>query len=888
MTRNTTVGVSPRATYRIQLHQGFDFYATARLTGYLAELGISHLYSSPCLQAIPGSTHGYDVVDPTRVNADLGGAGGHERLGRTLQEYGLGWLLDIVPNHMAISQHNRWWWDLLENGIESQYADYFDVDRQELEGTTHGGILLPLLGDHYGRVLEAGDLRLLHHQGVFQVAYYEHRFPLAPSSLGALLDPAARLCGSDQLALLADAFTCLPHLAADPERRHRDKQALWQQFTDLLAQQPETATAVDNVVATVNADVERLDALLNQQNYRLAYWRAGASELGYRRFFDIDTLIRVRQENESVFRDSHRLVLDWISGGRVDGLRVDHPDGLRDPEQYLHRLRNAAPHAWLLVEKILEPDESLRADWPVAGTTGYDFLNQVGGLFIDGDGEQPLTELYIAFTGEQRDYRALLFDKKHQVLRKLLGSEVVRLTALLYRLRSHYRRHRDHTWDNLQEAITAMAACFPVYRSYVQFYEQPPHTEDQQRIHQAAIQARHHHPWIDAELINFLEQLLLAQHRDTLAHEFLLRFQQLTVATMAKGAEDTAFYCYNRLLALNEVGGAPDRFGTTVEAFHRTLSENARQRPGSLLATTTHDTKRSEDIRARLAVLSEMPFQWREAVYRWSAMNEQHRSAELPDRNTEYLLYQTLVGAWPITRDRAQAYMTKAAREAKTHTRWRRNDLVYEQALCDFIEAVLSDEAFIAELEAFVATVVEPGRVNALAQTLIKLTAPGVPDIYQGTELWDLSLVDPDNRRPVDYELRRHLMAEMQSLSPEAILERSDEGLPKLWLMRQALHLRRVRPHAFSAEGDYAPVTLGGRHSNHVVAFTRGGHSTATIVPRLVTRLAGDWGDTALDLPGGEWHNELTGEWLTGGAVPLTQLLARFPVALLAREGAQS
>jgi (1->4)-alpha-D-glucan 1-alpha-D-glucosylmutase len=876
------------ATYRIQLHAGFGFEAAAAIVDYLAELGVSHLYCSPYLQARQGSSHGYDVVNPRQVNAELGGAAAHARLCETLGRHGLGQVLDVVPNHMAITgPENPWWWDVLENGPSSRYAGYFDVDWEPPETRLRNAVLLPVLGDHYGRVLEAGELRLERSDATFTVRYHDHAFPVSPRPLDGLLGAAAERAQSDELAFIADALGWLPASTATDwasvHRRHRDKEVLRAQLARLMAERPGVRAAIDAVVAELNADPGALEALLDRQNYRLAFWRSAARDLGYRRFFDINTLVALRMEDERVFADTHALVLRWLAGGVLDGVRIDHPDGLRDPEAYHQRLRRVAPEAWIVVEKILEPGERLPSSWPVAGTTGYDFLNRVGGLFVDPGGERPLTELYAELTGAPVDYPLLVREKKYQALHELLGSDVNRLTHLFVEICERSRRHRDYTRYELHEVVREVIACFPVYRTYVQAEEGRVSDDDVRYVTAAVECAKRYRPELDAALFDFLRDLLLLRVRGELEGEFVMRFQQLTGPTMAKGVEDTAFYCFNRLIALNEVGGDPGRFGVSPDAFHRACHEAQQRWPQAMLATSTHDTKRSEDVRARLYLLSEIPQRWGEAVRRWVALNERHRRGDWPDRNAEYHFYQAVVGAWPLDVQRAVAYMEKAMREAKVYTSWTRTNQAYEEAVLGFVTEVLEDQEFTADLEAFVAPLIEPGRVNSLALTLLKLTAPGVPDLYQGTELWDLSLVDPDNRRPVDYDRRRRLLASLNGATPQAIWARVDEGVPKLWVIRQALRLRRRRPALFGPQGEYEPLEADGPRAQHAVAFMRGG-GAVTVVPRLVLGLNGDWGETTLALPPGHWRNELTGEEFYGDAVPLGLLLAPFPVALLARE----
>ncbi len=883
----------PLATYRVQLHAGFGFDETAAIAGYLHALGISHLYSSPALQAGKGSTHGYDVLNHHQVSKELGGPEGHARLCESLGESHLGYILDIVPNHMSIaSRENAWWWDVLENGPASRYAAYFDVDWKPPEAKLRDTVLLPVLGDHYGRVLEAGELTLRRDGGSFTIAYHEHVVPVAPRSLDEILARAAEQVRSDELAFLADSFGKLPlSTETDPLsliRRHRDKEVLRRVLARLCWEHHEIAQAIDQQVQEINASPTALDALLERQNYRLAYWRTAGQELDYRRFFDINTLVSLRIEDPRVFEDTHVVVLDWVRKGVLDGLRVDHPDGLRDPRQYVERLHEFAPGGWIVVEKILEPGERLPDDWPVAGTTGYDFLNRVTGLLIDASGEVPLTEFFARFTGVAADYQSMVRDKKHLVLKELFGSDLARLTSLLVNICERQKRYRDYTRRDLSGMLREVIACFPVYRTYIEADSGRICDRDRQYIDEAIEAAKRNRPEIDADLFDFFRDLLQLRVTGPLESEMVMRFQQHTGPVMAKGVEDTVFYNYNRLVALNEVGGDPGRFGVSLDEFHARCHETQERWPTSMLASTTHDTKRSEDVRARIALLSEIPEAWAAAVERWAAANERHKRDGMPDRNLEYLLYQTLVGAWPIDVERIVTTMMKAAREAKAYTSWNTPNPAYEEAVSSFITALLADDAFLDDLKAFVSPLIEPGRINSLAQTLIKLTAPGVPDLYQGTELWALSLVDPDNRRPVDYETRRRLLAELADAPLEEIVRRSDEGMPKLHLIRQALHLRRRRPEWFGEGGDYTPLKALGPKHDHVVAFARGkgGGGCIAVAPRLPIRLGGRWEGTTLDLPDRPWFNELTGEDVTGGTTRVVDLLGRFPVALLSQANA--
>lgn len=877
----------PRATYRVQMRQGFGFDEVTALIPYLVELGVSHLYASPYLQAVAGSSHGYDLVDPTRVNEELGGSAAHALMCQALLKAGLGQMIDIVPNHMAIaSGDNPWWWDVLENGPSSSYAPYFDIDWESSQLRWPNKVLLPVLGDHYGRILEDGQLQLVRDKETLLLQYHDHHFPVDPSSLADLLTRAASACGSEVLAFLAESYARLPRstTTAQPEleQRHRDRSILRALLLRLWREDPLVVAAIDAEVDRINRSPDELDSFINQQNYRLALWRTASHDLGYRRFFNIQEMAGLRVEEMEVFRAAHALPLSWVDKGWVQGLRIDHPDGLHDPGEYFRRLREAAPDAWIVAEKILEPGEQLRPSWPIEGTTGYDYLNLAGGLFIDAKAEEPLTNLYAEMTGEQTDFSILRPICKRLVLTQLLASELNRLASLFVSVCELHRRHRDYTRHELKEALCETAAFFPVYRSYVSTADGRLGKEDQEVISSAIQEARRYRPDLDPELFTFLQDLLLLRFPGAQEAELAMRFQQLTGPAMAKGVEDTALYRYYRLVSLNEVGGDPSWFGVSPAVFHQTCLQAEKQQPLSLLASTTHDTKRSEDLRARLALLTEIPDSWATAVYRWSAHNDQYRKDDEPDRNTEYLLYQTLVGTWPSKSPRIVAYMEKAVREAKVHSSWSAPNKPYERNLSTFIKAILDDPLFCADLERFVTPLLSPGWINGLAQTLIKLTAPGIPDIYRGTELWDLSLVDPDNRRSVDFGLRRSLLAEVATLTPAAIMTRMEEGLPKLWLIRQTLHLRRDRPALFSPGSGYRPLLARGIKADNVLAFVRG-EGAITVAPRLTIGLAGDWGGTVLDLPPGGWHNLLTGEALAGHTVSLQGLFASFPVALLVR-----
>ena len=841
-------GAFPVSTYRVQLRPEFTLRDAAEIVPYLRALGISHLYASPILQAVPGSTHGYDVVDYNRVSAELGGQAAFDRLQQALRENGMGMVLDIVPNHMAMHPTNPWWWDVLTHGPSSRYAWYFDVEwnlqtgRSLPAGRSANQVLVPVLGDQYGRVLEDGQIRLVFHEdagrkkpfgdhegsfrggtydeGTFIVQYGDQHFPVDPGSLGILLNTAAQNSGSGELAELAAAFDRLPKAdepgrAEETQDRYRQSEALRERLQALVRGQPAVGEAIRAVVAVVNASPDVLDAFLARQNYRLAYWKISASELGYRRFFDINTLVGLRMEDLEVYRDTHALVLLMIQRGDLEGLRIDHPDGLSDPRLYFDRLRADAPNAWIVIEKILEPGERLPDTWPVQGTTGYDFLNRVNGLWVNPRAEEALTHFYRQFTnGSHQHFESLMRKKKLLAANEVLGSDLNYLTELFSRVCDLHRRYRDTSLRDLRAALAETAAGLPVYRTYLRpggsASTEPgpaPSPADAAVIERAIQSAKDHRPDLDPRLLDFLGEILMMRLSGPLEEDLVRRFQQFTGPLMAKGVEDTAFYIENRLIALNEVGGDPARFGLSPADFHRACQETQARWPYTMLDTSTHDTKRSEDVRARLDAITELDGEWIDAVRRWTEMNERHRVGEWPDHNTEYLLYQTLVGAWPISTERVVEFLQKAGREARVYTTWTAPIQDHEEAVAAFAAAILADTRFTADLETFVARVLEPGRINSLAQTLLKITTPGIPDFYQGTELWNLSLVDPDNRRPVDFAHSRRLLEQLRpETTPEEVLEHMDSGLPKLWVIRQGLALRNAHPEWFGAESSYTPV----------------------------------------------------------------------------------
>jgi (1->4)-alpha-D-glucan 1-alpha-D-glucosylmutase len=832
----------PRATYRLQFNRQFTLSHARLLVPYLHDLGVSHIYASPLFKASPGSMHGYDICDFQELNPELGTPEDLAELHCELGRHHIGLILDVVPNHMGVAgPDNRWWWDVLTHGPSSQYAGCFDIDWQAADPRLKGKVAMPILAERYHEALMRGTIRL---------AEAEHSLCLK--------------CG-DQILPVSD-----------------------ETISELLRRVSQSAPvagshAIRAAIDEINSNPKVLDEIVKKQHYSLMFWRTGDAVLNYRRFFTITSLAGLRIEEQWVFDRVFALVKRWLNDGWVSGLRVDHVDGLRRPKEFLRRLREIAPGASIVVEKILEPGEPLDPSWPVEGTTGYDFLNNIGGLFIDPQAEKPLSDFYTEFTGDATDYPALVRAKKHMVIHDLLAAETHRLTELLVHISARHWECRDFTRTELREAWTELAICMPVYRTYAAATSDDPEVSkrDARIIRAAATAAREHRQDLPQELFDFLEELLLLRRRGALEDDFVLRFQQLTGPVMAKAVEDTAFYCYGRFLALNEVGGDPSRFGLGVPAFHQWCQRQQALWPASMNPTSTHDTKRGGDLRARLAILSEMPQEWITAVRRWSKINEGKRRQQWPDRKAEYIFYQTLVGAWPLSLDRALACMQKAAREAKEHTDWSRPVPEYEEALHGFITDALGDPAFMADVAEFVSRLVGPGWVNSLAQTLVKLTAPGVPDIYQGTELWDLRLADPDNRQPVDFGLRKQLLTEANSLSAEEAWRRRPTGMPNLWLIWKVLNIRRSHPDLFGRAGSYEPLPVEGIKASHVLAFVRG-TGAVTVVPRLVTGINGAWGDTTVEIPSGRWRNALTGELIANGG--MTQLVSHFPVALLLRE----
>jgi len=862
----------PRATYRLQLHAGFTFADAAAAVPYLADLGISHLYLSPILTAAQGSTHGYDVIDPERISEALGGEEGFGKLVAAAHGAGLGILLDIVPNHMSIAgKGNRWWFDVLENGPSSYYAHFFDVD------WTLGDdrILLPVLGDRYGRAIQNGTIRIVElGKGRFAVRAHDLELPLAPRSLGTLVKRAAERCKHRELDFIADALMALPSLhrreAEARRRRHRDRGVLLARLA-ALSEELAISVALADEVAAVNSDPAELDALLEQQAYRLVHWSVSANQISYRRFFDINTLVGLRNEDEDVFDASHARVMGLLAEGALDGLRIDHVDGLRDPEQYLTRLRERAPDAWIVVEKILTADEQLPASWPIDGTTGYEFSEKLGGLFVDPASERALTETFERYTGETWDPRHGSRQARHEVMSDALHSELTRLTELAVKACGASPTCRDYTRTEIEGALAEILAGYPTYRTYLS--ETRRGEVDRARLAAAVAAARDGRPDLDGDLLDYLEGALAFEIPGEATHELARSAQQVTGAITAKGDEDTLLYRQVRLIARCDVGAELRAWAHSPSVIHHAL---AASRPRTLLATSTHDTKRSEDVRMRIAVLSELPDEWSAAVMRWRERCERYWTVP-PDHVIEYILFQTLVGAWPLSLERATQYAQKVSREARLRTSWRKPDEAYDKALAGWLEHVYADAELVAEIERFAALVRPHGARNSLAQLLVKLTAPGVPDFYQGTELADDSLVDPDNRRPVDLARRQSLVRAVADATVRDVAADLDRA--KLWTIRRVLGLRRKQPARFAAA--YRALDATGPHGHRVFAFARG-DDLVTIVPRLGVHADG-FAATTLAIPPGSWVDVLSDQPISGGTCAVAQLWRSLPISLLVR-----
>jgi (1->4)-alpha-D-glucan 1-alpha-D-glucosylmutase len=950
----------PRATYRLQLNHDFTFTQATAIVPYLAALGISHCYLSPFLKARPGSMHGYDIVDHNSFNPEIGGAEDFDRFVEAIHQHDMGLIIDLVPNHMGVmGSDNGWWLDVLENGEASIFASFFDIEWQPLKDELQGKVLVPVLHDHYGAVLESGELKVVFDcaRGQFNIHYRDHRFPVDPKEYPRILrhstDALVGTLGGQNADLLeiqslVTAFSHLPgryEISSDRiAERNRDKEILKHRLTELCSRDPDIAASIISAVSLINGNpadptsFEELHELIKAQAFRLANWRVAADDINYRRFFDTNDLAGICMENETVFEATHRLVLRLMADGKVNGLRLDHPDGLYDPAQYFERLKRsialATNHSekaeqYVVIEKILIGSEQLPGGWAVCGTTGYDFSNLVNGLFVESTEVIGLERIYRNFIKEQANFDDLAYHCRMLIMRVALASELNVLAHRLIRIALSKRRTCDFTLNSLRDALTEVVASFPVYRTYVS--PSGISEKDANYIRLAVASAKWRSPAAETSIFDFISDVLLTRIADgqdpayrAAVTTFAMKFQQFTSPVMAKGLEDTAFYRYNRLVSLNDVGSDLHRFGVRTAEFHFANQERLRYWPHTMLATGTHDSKRSEDVRTRIDVLSEIPELWRLRVRDWRRFNRSHKrlvnDQPAPSPNDEYLLYQTLLGAWPPAllsdtsdssewkafSERIENYMLKAIREAKQNTGWINRNMEYEAAVLSFVRALLTRDPknrFLADFLPFERRVARLGLWSSLSQTLFKLTCPGVPDIYQGNELWDFSLVDPDNRRPVDY-IRRQQLFECVSgwgESPDAsaiasLLETPEDGRMKLYVTSRALGLRQRQPNLFQ-EGQYLPLAVTGAKADHAVAYARrlGATTLLVIAPRLVAGLLKDsdlspigsqiWEDTHVVLPTSDgrkmYQNVLTGELLDAGAeIFVSEVLAKFPLAL--------
>jgi (1->4)-alpha-D-glucan 1-alpha-D-glucosylmutase len=965
----------PGCTYRLQLNKNFNFRDATALVDYLDALGVTDIYASPFLVARPGSKHGYDVIDHARLNPEIGTDGDLDALAAALKQRDMGLIMDVVPNHMCIaSSDNHWWNDVLENGRSSPFASFFDIDWHPPKTELHEKVLLPVLGEQYGRVLENQELSIAYDGGAFFAVYWQSRFPVGPRTILPLLEPIVadmrRSHPADhpdvlEIESIVTATTHLPtRWDTEPEKvreRMREKEIVKRRLDTLVSGSAAVRDALERSLAAINGDkrnprsFDRLEALLADQAYRLSFWGVAAEEINYRRFFDINDLAAIRVELPNVLDAVHDKAFQLLRAGKVTGLRVDHVDGLMDPSRYLESLQHASapvPEAgttmapprstptdrlqtYVVAEKILVGDEVLPREWAVHGTTGYEFLNMVNGLFVDAGGARAVERLYQRLREGRGEFDDLFYLAKRLILRTAMSSELYVLARRLDRISEQHRWSRDFTQNSLLLALAEVIACFPVYRTYIQLTSTEVSAGDRQHVLRAIRDAKRRNRSTSESVFDFIADLLLLRDPEGLSdadraerREFVLRLQQLTGPVTAKGLEDTVFYRYYPLASLNEVGGRPTGANVDPPRFHAWSARRLADWPHGLSATATHDTKRGEDVRARLNVLSEIPREWQRVLRHWQRLNRRLKSivddVRIPGANEEYLIYQTLIGAWPMDaidadltdaarealRARINDYMTKALREAKLHTSWINVNAPYERGIAQFIDLLLqpSGGSFVTELRSFVRGILIPGVCNSLSQLVLKVTAPGVPDIYQGTELWDLSLVDPDNRRPVDFAARRALLAELVKRDDAELpglcgelLRRPGDGRVKLLVTARALRHRRLNRARYE-RGGYLPLSADGQRARHVVAFARNldGTASLTLVGRLFASLAGDgkapvgeasWGDTRVVLPStlpqGAYRDALTGSVVeldrsrSAAGLLLAQAFANLPVAIL-------
>jgi (1->4)-alpha-D-glucan 1-alpha-D-glucosylmutase len=945
--KGNTLPRIPSATYRLQFNRHFTFSQARDVVDYLHDLGISDCYSSPYFEAAPDSTHGYDISNHNNFNPSIGTRDDYQALVAELHRHEMGQVADFVPNHMGIaSRNNKWWMDVLENGPASQFANYFDIDWDPIKEELENKVLLAVLGDQYGRVLERGELRLGYEGGAFFLHYYDFTLPVAPCTYGHILHPALEILKPfynpelfDELQSILNSIDHLPRpTEKDPEKvqeRSLEKEVIKRRLDRLCRECPQLLEGIEQAIHEINGQpgdplsFDQLHHLLNAQMYRLSYWRVAAEEINFRRFFDINELAAIRVEVPEVFEAVHQLIFELLAEGSVTGLRIDHPDGLWNPREYFETVQRRFAEIkgleftgdnlalYLVGEKILTGNERIPEEWLIHGTTGYDFTNQLIGVLIDPAAEKPITDTYFEYIDARMRLEDVVYHQKRLVMHLALASDTKALASMLNRLSERNRWYRDFTLSALTTAVREVIACFPVYRTYLA-PDQPLSIEDQQAIVRAVARAKRRNPAVESSVFNFLRDNLLFQFPENIDdatteehYRFVMKFQQCTGPVMAKGLEDTAFYVYNRMVALNEVGGEPQRFGISPGEFHEHNLWRQQKWPQTMLCTSSHDTKRSEDTRARIAAISELPEMWKAALADWRVANASHKTQldteRAPDENEEYLLYQTLIGTWPLHRPseeeyrayvaRIQDYMTKAIKEAKVNTSWIQPFEEWDNAVRDFTGKILdrgSNRPFLDTFEILAEKTAQIGAMNSLSQTLLKLTVPGVPDIYQGNEIWDFSLVDPDNRRPVDYEHRRHLISQIKDHpNPSEFLENWRDGRIKLYLTRAVLQFRRKFPELFR-EGNYLPLELTGTFKDCGVAFQRRhrDHVMVVFAPRLTGRvgfppLGPDWGDTRLVLDESlPFQDILTGAKIDKPPekIELSSILTQLPFVLLSNK----
>jgi (1->4)-alpha-D-glucan 1-alpha-D-glucosylmutase len=925
----------PTATYRIQFNSAFGFNSANAITSYLAELGISDLYASPIFKARAGSSHGYDVVDPTQLNPELGTEEDFEALIQELKQRNMGWLQDIVPNHMAYDSENKYLMDVLENGPDSTYTDYFDIAWSAPFTNSQEPILTPMLGNFYAVCLENGEIQLQYDEKGLSINYYSLRLPVKLESYASFLTQnlgkLSRILGRKHpiFVRLLGILYAVKNITSDVTYQQRQDQIdfvkglLWELYTD----NDEVRSFIDENLQLFNGEPGKpetfnlLDNLLSEQFFRLSYWKVGAEEINYRRFFTVNELISVKVEDFKVFKRTHDLICKLVHEGKVTGLRIDHIDGLYDPTQYLERLREKTGDTYITVEKILQFGEELPSKWPVQGTSGYDYLNYVNGVFCQKENEENFDKIYYDVTWNGTPYEQIISEKKQLIIDRNLAGDIDNLARLLKRIAGNYRYGNDFTVNGLKRAIAEVFTRFPVYRTYIN--QEGISDIDRSYIQEVTEDAKTHTPLLNNEL-NFIEKLLLLEYDDFLSQtekdqwlHFVMRIQQYTGPLTAKGVEDTALYVYNRFISLNEVGGEPARFGFSIAEFHEFNQKRQTHWLHAMNATSTHDTKRGEDIRARLNVLSEIPEEWHQQVRTWSEMNRSYKKSIkkrplMPARNDEYLFYQTLVGVFPFFEheyadcvQRVKEFVLKAIREAKVYTAWLRENATYENAFTDFVTAVLEpldNNPFLKEFLPFQKKVAYYGVFNSLSQTLLKIASPGVPDFYQGTELWDFSLVDPDNRRPVDFETRQSYLTAIKEQVKidilkliKELLETKEDARIKLFLTTQGLKARTENLEVFQ-QGAYIPLEVSGKYQQNIIAFARsnGKKMIVVIAPRFFTGLIqpGEyplgkqiWDDTCIQLPpqaSSSWKDTITEQMVQGnGNIQVCEALKHFPVALL-------